>query len=74
MKEKDTELLARLPINEILQELLMEYNDQASTGVTPSTEIKDFLPRYLELITDFHVPSHSMEICLNRLNSMLDGE
>ena len=74
MDPGDAALLASLPVHEIPHDLLMEYNDEASTGKTPAAEIKHFLPRYLELIATFEFPSHSAELSLERLNPTLEEE
>lgn len=68
MSLENEALLARLPVREIPHELLMEYNDGAATEKTPDDEIKHFLPRYFELISNFDFPSHSVEIALKRLS------
>ena len=46
------------------------YNDGAHSEKTPLAELKHFLPRYLELVSQFDFPSHSAEIALKRLKSL----
>lgn len=60
-------LLASLPVRDIPQNLLSEYNDGASTDKTPVSELKHFLPRYIELVSHFQFPSHSAELSFRRL-------
>ncbi|MES2732348.1 MAG: hypothetical protein V4714_11380 [Bacteroidota bacterium] len=67
MSIENEELLASLLVREIPKDLLAEYNDGASTAKTPIDELKHFLPRYLELISQFEFPTHSAEIALRRL-------
>lgn len=67
MNIKDEGLLASLPLKEVPQNLLMEYNDEASTAKTPIEELKHFLPRFLDLASSFDFPSHSTELTFRRL-------
>jgi hypothetical protein len=67
MKPEDERLLAALPVSDIPRDLLSEYNDGARTEKTELEEVKHFLPRYLELISQFNFPSHSTELSLSRL-------
>src|SRR5688572_27830894 len=67
MKIEDERLLASLPVGEIPKQLLRVYNDSASTAKTPIEELKHFLPRYIELISNFDFPTHSAEIAFRRL-------
>ncbi|TYZ05886.1 hypothetical protein FY528_20265 [Hymenobacter lutimineralis] len=60
-------LLASLPVHDIPKDLLGKYNDEASTGKTPISELKHFLPRYIELASHFQFPSHSPELSFKRL-------
>jgi hypothetical protein len=74
MDMKDEQLLADLPVKDIPKNLLMEYNDGAATEKTPISELKHFLPRYLELIWHLDFPSHSTELSLKRLEPFEDDE
>lgn len=67
MDKEDEELLASLKVKDIPKSLLMEYNDGGSAQKTPIEELKHFLPRYVELVSDFNFPSHSTEIAFRRL-------
>jgi hypothetical protein len=64
-------LLARLPVKEIPVDLLRLYTNGAKSNSTPPAEVKHFLPRYLELIAQFDIPSHSVEIVLQQLSCLL---
>ncbi len=68
MKIEDEARLASLPVKQIPLELLSEYNDGAKPAKTTIEEIKHFLPRYLELISEFNFPAHSAELSLSRLS------
>lgn len=74
MDIKNEGLLASLPVKEIPQDLLMEYNDGASTVKTPIEELKHFLPRYMDLASSFEFPSHSTELTFRRLAPFNSGE
>lgn len=67
MEPADEERLATMPVREIPQALLREYNDSAKPAKTRIEEVKHFLPRYFELIAAFQFPSHSMELSFSRL-------
>lgn len=67
MEPADEARLATMPVREIPQTLLMEYNDSAKPARTRIEEVKHFLPRYLELIAAFQFPSHSTELSFSRL-------
>jgi hypothetical protein len=67
MREEDATRLARLPVRSIPCDLLTEYNDSAKPAKTSVTEVKHFLPRYLELVSQFQFPSHSCELSFSRL-------
>jgi hypothetical protein len=67
MKVEDEGRLANFPVNEIPIELLAEYNDSAKPEKTRIEEVKHFLPRYLELISQFRFPTHSTELSFSRL-------
>ena len=67
MKIEDEARLASLPVRQIPLDLLTEYNDSAKPAKTSIEEIKHFLPRYLELISEFNFPTHSTEISFSRL-------
>ena len=74
MDPRDELRLRTMEVADIPLELLMSYNDNASTSQTTSNEFKHFLPRYLELISEFNSPSHSMELCFTRLEPFLEEE
>lgn len=59
--------LASLPVGQIPVELLSNYNDSAKPEKTSIEEVKHFLPRYLELISEFNFPTHSAELSFSRL-------
>lgn len=67
MKIEDEGRLASLPVREIPVELLSEYNDSAKPEKTRIEEVKHFLPRYLDLISEYKFPTHSTEISFSRL-------
>ncbi len=67
MKIEDEGLLVSLPVREIPVDLLSEYNDSAKPEKTRIEEVKHFLPRYLELISEYKFPSHSAELSFSRL-------
>jgi hypothetical protein len=67
MKVEDEGRLANLPVKQIPIELLTEYNDSAKPEKTRIEEVKHFLPRYLELISEFNFPTHSTELSFSRL-------
>ncbi len=59
--------LASLPVRQIPIELLTEYNDSAKPAKTEIEEVKHFLPRYLDSVSQFRFPSHSAELTFSRL-------
>ena len=62
--------LVNTPIRNISLESLSHYNDAAfSNGDFNSSELKHFLPRYLDIIKDLKSPSHSFELSLQRVKS-----
>lgn len=67
MLEIDAIRLSSLPLLSITSDLLAEYNDGAATEKTPVEEIKHFLPRYMDLINQFQIPSHSIALTFKRL-------
>ncbi|MBO9566081.1 MAG: hypothetical protein J7621_25120, partial [Niastella sp.] len=67
MEPAGEERLAIMPVQEIPLSLLMEYNDGAKSSKTPTGEVKHFLPRYFELVSNFQFPSHSTELSFCRL-------
>jgi hypothetical protein len=70
MDPAEAALLASLPVREIPVDLLRLYTNGAKSDSTPPTEVKHFLPRYLELIAQFDIPSHSVEIVLRQLSCL----
>jgi hypothetical protein len=67
MKKEEEARLAAMTVREIPLELLREYNDSAKPEKTRIEEVKHFLPRYLELISSFRFPTHSVELSFSRL-------
>lgn len=67
MTKEETTKLASISVKSIPQELLAKYNDSAKPEKTRIEEIKHFLPRYLELISEYNFPSHSSELSFSRL-------
>lgn len=67
MTIEETTKLASIPVDNIPQELLSNYNDSAKPEKTRIEEAKHFLPRYLELISEFSFPTHSPELSFSRL-------
>jgi hypothetical protein len=67
MKPEDENRLASLPVRQIPVDLLSEYNDSAKPEKTRISEVKHFLPRYLDLIGQFQFPTHSTELSFTRL-------
>lgn len=67
MKVEDEGLLASLPVRQIPVDLLRVYNDSAKPDKTRIEEVKHFLPRYLDLISEFNFPTHSTELSFSRL-------
>ena len=62
--------LINTPIRNISLESLSQYNDAAfSHRDFNSSELKHFLPRYLDIIKDLKSPSHSFELSLQRVKS-----
>lgn len=66
MTIEDSIKLASFSVENIQQELLSNYNDSARSENTSIEEVKHFLPRYLELISEFNFPSHSTELSFSR--------
>jgi hypothetical protein len=67
MKIEDEGRLASLAVREIPDDLLSEYNDSAKPEKTRIEEVKHFLPRYLDLISEYKFPTHSTELSFSRL-------
>lgn len=67
MKPEGAAKLAGMKVREIPADLLMTYNDGAKPEKTGVDEIKHFLPRYLELISNYEFPTRSTELALTRL-------
>jgi hypothetical protein len=67
MTIEETTKLASISVDKIPQELLANYNDSAKPEKTQIEEVKYFLPRYLELISEFNFPTHSSELSFSRL-------
>ena len=67
MKVEDERQLASLPLRQIPVDLLSEYNDSAKPERTRIEEVKSFLPRYFDLISEYKFPTHSSELSFSRL-------
>ena len=67
MTIEETTTLASISVNSIPKDLLSSYNDSVKPEKTEIQEVKHFLPRYLELISDFNYPTHSSELSFSRL-------
>jgi hypothetical protein len=67
MTIEETTKLASMSVESIPQKLLANYNDSAKPKKTRIEEVKHFLPRYLELISEFNFPTHSSELSFSRL-------
>jgi hypothetical protein len=67
MKIEDEGRLASLPVRQIPVDLLSEYNDSAKPEKTRIDELKHFLPRYLDLISEYKFPTHSTELSFSRM-------
>ena len=66
---EEVEPLLETPLREISKEMIYKYYSSAQNyGEQELYELKYFLPRILELLTDFEFPYHSTEISLNRFN------
>ena len=68
MKIEDEGRLASLPVRQIPVDLLSDYNDSAKPDKTRIEEVKHFLPRYLDLISEYKFPTHSAELSFSRLS------
>jgi len=68
MKIEDEGRLASLTVRQIPVDLLSEYNDSAKPDKTRIEEVKHFLPRYLDLISEYKFPTHSAELSFSRLS------
>jgi len=67
MKVEDERQLASLPLRQIPVDLLSRYNDSAKPERTRIEEVKSFLPRYFDLISEYKFPTHSSELSFSRL-------
>lgn len=66
---EEVEPLLKTPLREISQETIYIYYSSAQNyGEQELSEMKYFLPRVLELMTEFKFPYHSVEISLSRFN------
>lgn len=72
--DEQEKLLISTPLRKLSVELLTIYNDSAKTEFQNANELKYFLPRMLELVTQFQFPSHSCEICLQRIGMVKKEE
>ncbi len=69
--KEEEKILVRTPLRKITKEIMNFYYNSAQTySQRELYEMKYFLPRVLELLANFEVPTHSIEISLTRL--MLD--
>jgi hypothetical protein len=74
MLPEDEAKLASLPVREISRDLLAEYTNGARSEKTSVEEVKHFLPRYMELASQFDFPTHSAELTFSRLEPFLKAE
>ena len=74
MSKSNAELLQRINLKEAPKELIYEYNTGASTETTPINEVKYFIPKFIELATNFDFPSHSSELTFKRLEQHNERE
>ncbi|MGB4771267.1 MAG: hypothetical protein WBP58_07405 [Chitinophagaceae bacterium] len=74
MLPEDEAKLASMPVREICRYLLAEYTNGARSEKTSIEEVKHFLPRYMELASQFDFPTHSAELTFSRLEPFLKAE
>lgn len=74
VSEEEQELLLSIPVEKIPLDLLSVYNTSAMSEEIEAVEYKYFLPRLLELISEFNFPAHSVEIALSRMAYLRSGE
>ncbi len=67
MSAKLEQEMRSLPLRQLTQRHLYEYNDSAKSQVQPAREIKYLAPRLLELLTEGARLHHSTELYLDRL-------
>lgn len=72
--DEQEKLLISTPLRKLSLELLTVYNDSAKTEFQNAEELKYFLPRMLELVAQLQFPSHSCEICLQRIGMVRKEE
>ena len=71
---EEVEPLLKTPLREISKEMIYNYYSSAQNyGEQEFYEMKYFLPRVLELLTEFEFPYHSVEISLKRFNLAKDN-
>ncbi len=71
---EEVEPLLRTPLREISEEMIYIYYSSAQNYSEQELyEMKYFLPRVLELLTEFEFPYHSVEISLSRFNLKKDN-
>jgi hypothetical protein len=74
VSEEEQKQLLSVPVEKIPSDLLSVYNTSAMPEKIDVVEYKYFLPRILELISEFNFPAHSIEITLNRMAYLKPGE
>lgn len=67
MTPEDEAKLASLPVKQIPKDLLADYNDGAKPDKTRIDEVKHFIPRYFDLVSQFEFPTHSTQLSFSRL-------
>ena len=71
---EEIEPLLKTPLQEISKEMIYNYYSSAQNyGEQELYEMKYFLPRVLELLTEFEYPYHSVEISLSRFSLEKDN-
>lgn len=71
---EEVEPLLKTPLREISGEMIFSYYSSAQSGSQQELyEMKYFLPRILELMSEFVFPYHSTEISLSRFNLEKDN-
>jgi hypothetical protein len=73
MDEKLEKEMRRLPLASLYRKHFYEYNDSAKSEVQPAPEIKYFIPRMFELLSEGEDLHHSTELYLDRVGRVPEG-
>lgn len=73
MDEKLEKEMRKLPLAALYRNHFYQYNDSAKSEVQPANEVKYFIPRMLELLSQGIDLHHSTEIYLDRIGRMPEG-